>query len=575
VIVQNSPLLKALLKSWPNLQKQTTFVIDDKEFQKHYKECEKQHSEESLEYRHMRAIMRCLTIDSKAIAIENAVQHHHYNHDNWFKWVVIGLLVLLILLVASQRAHAQNVTPAIAVATCGNQSLTAGQPTHLTVNLTGAECTSSSGTAMVVLGTTSGTGVIGTVLQGSPPWTIDLTRVNGQAVATNGAGVLAIAGATSPGLIVQGQGNGGTPVTVTWPTASIAVSPAANSSVNLSQVNGITTATNGAGVQAVAGASSSGLAVQGQGNGGTPVTVSFVTATVAVNTSQWNGTTAATTPYNSGAAAVIGFQTSSLSIQGQLNGGTPVTVTWPSANVGVTATGSVATGGSVTSTNPVFVGGYGNSGTSFPIVTCDNNVQGGGIPAGFYGNTSGSAQIIAAPGAPKRIAVCAWGVTAYGTATTVKFVYGTGTNCGTGGTNATGAYSLPINGNYQEGGGLGIMFAIPVAQALCINNSGVNFIGGSVTYTVFGILLLPTSFLYKRRRNIIRNIWSIISVMKHRTHRGRPALTSQEEARIVYLLRNPEIPAKVIAIRMDCSEMTIHKINVKHGIRAVKRRNEN
>lgn len=66
-----------------------------------------------------------------------------------------------------------------------------------------------------------------------------------------------------------------------------------------------------------------------------------------------------------------------------------------------------------------------------------------------------------------------------------RFVYGTGTNCGTGTTNLTGDYPLIANAGISLGAGLGPVLVVPAGNALCLTTSAAVAIGGHVTHTQF------------------------------------------------------------------------------------------
>lgn len=82
------------------------------------------------------------------------------------------------------------------------------------------------------------------------------------------------------------------------------------------------------------------------------------------------------------------------------------------------------------------------------------------------------------------IFITSWDVMAAGT-TNVKLVYGTGTNCGTGTTDLTGAYPLIAQAGIAKGNGTGAVLFVPRGNALCVNNSGSIQISGSVSYAQF------------------------------------------------------------------------------------------
>lgn len=67
----------------------------------------------------------------------------------------------------------------------------------------------------------------------------------------------------------------------------------------------------------------------------------------------------------------------------------------------------------------------------------------------------------------------------------IRFVYGTGSNCGTGTTNLTGDYPLVANAGLSLGSGLGPALFVPAGNALCVTTSAAVAMGGHVTHTQF------------------------------------------------------------------------------------------
>ncbi len=97
--------------------------------------------------------------------------------------------------------------------------------------------------------------------------------------------------------------------------------------------------------------------------------------------------------------------------------------------------------------------------------------------------SAATAQLVAIS-ASTLVRVTAWDVIAGG-AGTIKFVYGTGTNCGTGTTDLTGAYPLTAQAGIARGDGLGTLFKTPAGNALCITTTGGVQMSGVVTYQQF------------------------------------------------------------------------------------------
>ena len=94
--------------------------------------------------------------------------------------------------------------------------------------------------------------------------------------------------------------------------------------------------------------------------------------------------------------------------------------------------------------------------------------------------TSGNVELVAISGST-TIYVCGYSVVATG-AVAVQFIYGTGTACGTGETNLTGAMPFAANGGIAMSNGGGMQFKTAASQALCIELSAAVQIDGHVTY---------------------------------------------------------------------------------------------
>ena len=84
----------------------------------------------------------------------------------------------------------------------------------------------------------------------------------------------------------------------------------------------------------------------------------------------------------------------------------------------------------------------------------------------------------------KSIFVTSFDVIANGTLN-VTFVYGTGTNCGSGTTSLTGAYPLIAQAGIAKGNGTGAILFVPAGRALCVTTSGASQTSGSVSYVQF------------------------------------------------------------------------------------------
>ena len=97
--------------------------------------------------------------------------------------------------------------------------------------------------------------------------------------------------------------------------------------------------------------------------------------------------------------------------------------------------------------------------------------------------SSGTIQLIPLV-AGKRIYITALDIISAGT-TTFTFVYGTGTNCGTGTAFLAGPYTLVANAGISKASGLGPVLFVPAGNALCFVNNNAIGVGGSLSYAQF------------------------------------------------------------------------------------------
>ena len=135
---------------------------------------------------------------------------------------------------------------------------------------------------------------------------------------------------------------------------------------------------------------------------------------------------------------------------------------------------SSATGAAVPTT-AAFVGGN-SAGNLTGIVACDSSAQ-------ITVSTATTTQIVALVSG-KALYVCAL-VLNGGGATTAKLVYGTSTNCATGQTALTPAFTLATASALSVGAGLGYVLKTPAGNALCLTNSAAVAANVLVTYTQF------------------------------------------------------------------------------------------
>lgn len=78
--------------------------------------------------------------------------------------------------------------------------------------------------------------------------------------------------------------------------------------------------------------------------------------------------------------------------------------------------------------------------------------------------------------AGRSVHVCGFTIT-QATAGSAKFVYGTGSNCGTGTTDLTAAMVMPTNGSISNAAGQGSLFRTAVSNALCLTAATGNITG--------------------------------------------------------------------------------------------------
>ena len=145
-----------------------------------------------------------------------------------------------------------------------------------------------------------------------------------------------------------------------------------------------------------------------------------------------------------------------------------------SQTVGMKTSSESATGAAAP-TSATLMGGN-SSGNLTGVVACDSSAQ-------LTISTATTTQIVALVAA-KTIYVCGFVINGAG-ATTAKLVYGTGTNCATGLTNLTPAFTLATGSNVTLGGALGYVMKTASANALCVTNSAAIAANVFVTYTQF------------------------------------------------------------------------------------------
>ncbi len=174
-----------------------------------------------------------------------------------------------------------------------------------------------------------------------------------------------------------------------------------------------------------------------------------------------------------GAATQISCVTASGATTINLVGGTGFPIGNGGSPNGIAA--AVGATGSPAPTSAVLEGGV-SGGNLTPLIQANASV-----PISI--STATTTQLVAASGSA-RIYVTAWDVVAGGVGT-IKLEYGSGTNCATGATALTGAYTLTAYSGVAKGIGLAPVFILPAGEALCAVTSAVAPMNGSVTYTQF------------------------------------------------------------------------------------------
>lgn len=332
----------------------------------------------------------------------------------------------------------------------------------------------SDNTAFSVNATLSAetTKVIGTVNQGTSPWIVAGGGTAGsaatgvvtiQGIASGTVVPVSLASTTITGTVAATQSGtwtvqpGNTANTTAWlvtGTGGTFPVTATNLSTNIAQMNGVTVTmgngVSGTGVQRVTLASdSTGQVTLATGAN----TIGALTANQSVNNAQVSGT-----------AVAVNNGTASAGVQ---------RVAIASDNSAVAGLGVAATAGTVP-TNAVYNGAR-TSGGLTGLIGCDST-------ATYSASTSGSTQLVALT-STQIIFVCGYSITVGSTATNVKLVYGTGTNCVTSPSDMTPAFNFAANGGIAENSPFYRGLKTIASNALCINTSAGNAVQAIVYYT--------------------------------------------------------------------------------------------
>lgn len=252
------------------------------------------------------------------------------------------------------------------------------------------------------------------------------------------------------------------------------------------------------------GGASTVTANQGTANdGSSPWYVRFATAQAVTQSGTWNvnavqsgswtilpGNTANTTPWlftisQGGNSAVVSAAGALANNLAQIAGNTIL------AGNGATGTGSARV--TIANDTSAIAGwGLGATGSAAPSGAQQTGVRSGAnmvamtqanASAAISVSTATTTQLVALS-ASAVIHVTSFDVIAAGTGN-IKFVYGTGSSCGTGTTDLTGNYNLTAQAGIAKGSGIGPVLVVPAGNALCVTTSAAVGMYGSVSYTQF------------------------------------------------------------------------------------------
>lgn len=200
------------------------------------------------------------------------------------------------------------------------------------------------------------------------------------------------------------------------------------------------------------------------------------------NTTAWKVDASATTQPVSGTVAAT--QSGTWTVQ---PGNTANTTAWKVDGSAVTQ--PVSFSGNSTVVGPA-ASGAAPSGNPIQLVGLGSGVTGGALTSPTVCDqsavitvTGGNTTEVVALTAARSIHVCSFSAS-ISLAGSAQFVDGTGTNCGTGAGNLTGAYSIATGVTTSQGGGFGDIFKTRSARALCLTAVTGN-ITGVVSYSVY------------------------------------------------------------------------------------------
>lgn len=422
------------------------------------------------------------------------------------------LMAALTLLLLPALPAAAQVVSAKTVSACGTPGNTpvVGNGYPITMDQTGTLCTNATVTGG---GTTvKATAAAPTYVEGSTtnPLSTDLSgnlRVGGTINATSTVKATAadptyVEGSTSNPVSVDlsGYARSLSKQSGTWNitniSGTVSLPTGASTAANQTTANSsLSTIATNSGTQATAANQTTGnssLSTIATNTGTTNTNLTNVTGTKAAGTAAANslltGCVYNSTPLTltNGQQAGTGCTVKGnvIAVLGDPTTGSPLDPTAASAVQCGTTTGTMAqcgldnVNGTLGSTAPT-------RGTQMGAKTganMDALVQ-AGSSAAINVSTATTTQIVALASSQK-IYVTSFDVIAGGTGN-ITFVYGTGSNCGTGTTSLTGAYPLTAQAGIAKGNGLGPVLVVPASNALCVTTSAAVQMSGSVSYAQF------------------------------------------------------------------------------------------
>lgn len=537
----NNPLVAEMLSREDTvLSTAPHFTIDEAEFNRTMEEAKQQHPEENPQEIYARTIYRCLTKprakpktkyeESLRIVYPDAPIVKKINELSILveerttpmfpKWAVMLFAAIVLILLMVDISRGQNVNPAITVATCNGSALPAGQRTYLTMAQDGGLCiapitvTASVGTAGLatsanqtnnsqktqlvdsggnaVTVTGNKLDVNATVSAGSNQ-TVDINLVRGQPAITNGTGVLAVAGATSAGLIVQGSTNG-VAVQVNFMTAAPNVT-IASGSVTANAGTNLNTSTlaleSGGNLATLAGTVTSSRAAVNLISGQTGVAGN--TGTVGATTQRMVLATDVALPAGTNVLGHVIADTGSTTAVTQATGTNlhavvdSGTITTVSTVTTLSAAPGAGTTGSAVPAAAVYLGSQDASANLIGDIVCT-------LSKIYDASTSGNTELVALSGS-KHVYICGYEVFAAGTVN-VSLVAGTGTACASAASGATSTgtsgASAALTPAWQFTAQTGKLSAYPMhgwlidagsANALCLKTSAGIAVQAQVFYS--------------------------------------------------------------------------------------------